>query len=111
MEKLLSIIIPTYNMSLYIERCMNSLISSKTIEKLDIIVVNDGSKDDSSEKAKHIAISYPNSIRVIDKENGNPGTTWSGPPFVDVITVPNGTASKSDILKLRYRQKTLKTTK
>ena len=43
MEKLLSIIIPTYNMSLYIERCMNSLISSKTIEKLDIIVVNDGS--------------------------------------------------------------------
>lgn len=42
---------------------------------------------------------------------GTPGTTWSGPPFVDVITVPNGTASKSDILKLRYRQKTLKTTK
>lgn len=70
MEKLLSIIIPTYNMSLYIERCMNSLISSKTIEKLDIIVVNDGSKDDSSEKAKNIAISYPNSIRVIDKEMG-----------------------------------------
>ena len=74
MEKLLSIIIPTYNMSLYIERCMNSLISSKTIEKLDIIVVNDGSKDDSSEKAKNIAISYPNSIRVIDKENGNYGS-------------------------------------
>lgn len=74
MEKLLSIIIPTYNMSLYIERCMNSLISSKTIEKLDIIVVNDGSKDDSSEKAKNIAISYPNSIRVIDKGNGNYGS-------------------------------------
>lgn len=74
MKKLLSVLIPTYNMSLYIERCMNSLLSEKTKEKLDIIVINDGSKDDSSEKAKKIALLYPNSIRVIDKENGNYGS-------------------------------------
>lgn len=74
MKKLLSVLIPTYNMSLYIERCMNSLLSEKTKDKLDIIVINDGSKDDSSEKAKKIALLYPNSIRVIDKENGNYGS-------------------------------------
>lgn len=74
MKKLLSVIIPTYNMSLYIERCINSLLSEKTKDKLDIIVINDGSKDDSSEKAKKIAQSYPSTIRVIDKENGNYGS-------------------------------------
>lgn len=74
MEKVLSIIIPTYNMSLYIERCLNSLLSSNTKDKLDIIVVNDGSKDDSAEKAKQIARSCPDAIRVIDKENGNYGS-------------------------------------
>ena len=55
-------------MSLYIERCMNSLISSKTIEKLDIIVVNDGSKDDSSEKAKTSPYHIPTqSVSLIKK--------------------------------------------
>lgn len=74
MEKLLSIVIPTYNMSLYIERCLNSLISDKTKDLLDIIVINDGSKDDSSKKAKNIACQYPETIKIIDKENGNYGS-------------------------------------
>lgn len=74
MEKLLSIIIPTYNMSSYIERCLNSLISDKTKDLLDIIVINDGSTDDSSKKAKDIACQYPEMFKVIDKENGNYGS-------------------------------------
>lgn len=60
-------------MSDYIERCLNSLIIPD-MSKLDILVINDGSKDDSSEKAKKIASRYPDSIRVIDKENGNYGS-------------------------------------
>jgi len=74
MEKLLSIVIPTYNMSSYIERCLNSLISDKTKDLLDILVINDGSKDDTSKKAKVLACLYPNTIKVIDKENGNYGS-------------------------------------
>lgn len=42
--------------------------------------------------------------------SGYSGTTWSGPPFIETITVPNGTASKSDILKLRYRPRTISNT-
>ncbi|MBD5243958.1 MAG: glycosyltransferase family 2 protein [Barnesiella sp.] len=71
--KILSVIIPTYNMSEYIEQALNSLITDR-IEELDILVINDGSKDDSSDKAKQIAKNYPGSIRVIDKNNGNYGS-------------------------------------
>ena len=71
--KTLSIIIPTYNMSAYIEQALNSLLIDR-IHELDILVINDGSKDDSSEKAKKIAAQYPDSIRVIDKKNGNYGS-------------------------------------
>ena len=42
--KILSVIIPTYNMSEYIEQALNSLITDR-IEELDILVINDGSKD------------------------------------------------------------------
>ena len=57
----------------YISKCLDSLIVP-SIDKLDIIVVNDGSKDRSSEIAHSYANKFPNSIRVIDKENGNYGS-------------------------------------
>lgn len=75
-DKLLSVIIPTYNMEKYIERCISSLfIEDKALMKrLDVLVVNDGSKDRSSELAHQFADKYPDSIRVIDKQNGNYGS-------------------------------------
>lgn len=60
-------------MSEYIETALNSLITER-IDEIDILVINDGSTDDSSDKAKKIAAKYPDSIRVIDKENGNYGS-------------------------------------
>lgn len=74
--KLLSVIIPTYNMENYIERCISSLVveDKELMKRLDIIVVNDGSKDRSSELAHQFADKYPDSICVIDKQNGNYGS-------------------------------------
>lgn len=72
-SKILSIIIPTYNMEKYIEKCLSSLVVPD-IDKLDILVINDGSKDRTSEIAHNFAKQYPNSIKVIDKENGNYGS-------------------------------------
>lgn len=74
--KLLSVIIPTYNMEKYIERCISSLVieDKELMKRLDVIVVNDGSKDRSSELAHQFADKYPDSIRVIDKQNGNYGS-------------------------------------
>ena len=73
MEKILSIVIPTYNMEKYIGKCLKSLIIPE-IDLLDIMVINDGSKDTSSQVAREIAKEYSSSIRVIDTENGNYGS-------------------------------------
>ena len=73
-DKLLTIAIPTYNMEKYIARCLDSLLVGESIDKLQILVVNDGSKDRSSEIAHSYADKYPCSIYVIDKSNGNYGS-------------------------------------
>ena len=73
MEKQISIIIPTYNMEKYIGKCLDSLLIPE-FDKVEVIVVNDGSKDRSSEIAHSYADRYPDSIRVIDKPNGNYGS-------------------------------------
>ena len=73
MEKQITIIIPTYNMEEYIAKCLDSLIIPE-LEQIEVLVVNDGSKDRSSEIAHLYAQKYPCSIRVIDKNNGNYGS-------------------------------------
>ena len=57
------------------ERCLDSLIVCKQLmEELEILVINDGSKDRSSEIAHQYEIRFPHSFRVIDKDNGNYGS-------------------------------------
>lgn len=73
--KLLSIIIPTYNMAVLLSRCLDSLVQAQHAELLDILVVNDGSRDNSSEVAHQYEVKYPNVVCVIDKPNGNYGST------------------------------------
>ena len=75
MEKILSIIIPTYNMAALLPRCLDSLTASGVLDDLDILVVNDGSTDSSRAVAYSYAESYPQSIKVVDKKNGNYGST------------------------------------
>lgn len=75
MSKLLSLIIPTYNMEKYLERCLSSLVlDDDRMAKVEILVVNDGSKDRSSEIAHGFQQKYPGSVVVIDKENGHYGS-------------------------------------
>lgn len=73
MEKQISIIIPTYNMEKYIGKCLDSLLIPE-FDQVEVLVVNDGSKDRSSEIAHTYADRYPDSIIVIDKPNGNYGS-------------------------------------
>lgn len=75
MDKVLSIIIPTYNMEKYLRKCLDSLIvSDENLQWLEVLVVNDGSKDASSQIAHEYEAKYPQTFRVIDKENGNYGS-------------------------------------
>lgn len=73
--KILSIIVPTYNMQNYLNRCLDSLIlSPELMAELEVIVVNDGSTDNSSTIAHEYESRFPKSFVVIDKENGNYGS-------------------------------------
>lgn len=75
MDKVLTIVIPSYNMEKYIKKCLDSLIiESKLLNLLEILIVNDGSLDSTSFIAHEYESNYPDSIRVIDKQNGNYGS-------------------------------------
>lgn len=75
MNKILTIIIPTYNMEKYLHRCLDSLIIDEGgMKQLEVLVINDGSKDSSSQIAHEYQDKYPETFRVIDKENGNYGS-------------------------------------
>lgn len=75
MNKVLTVVVPTYNMEKYLNRCLDSLIiDSKSMDLLEVLIINDGSKDRSSEIAHTYELRYPDTFRVIDKENGNYGS-------------------------------------
>lgn len=78
MSEILTIIVPTYNMEAYLDRCLTSLIVgepySEPMQSIEVLVVNDGSTDRSSEIAHDYESHYPNTFKVIDKENGNYGS-------------------------------------
>lgn len=65
----LSIIVPMYNVSEYIDRCLNSLVN-QNIDDYEIIVVNDASVDDSLIKAQKWENLYQN-LKVINKEKNS----------------------------------------
>ncbi|MCF0178171.1 MAG: glycosyltransferase family 2 protein [Bacteroidales bacterium] len=75
MTKILSLIIPTYNMAELLPRCLDSLLVDGAHERLEVIVVNDGSKDNSLQVMQSYEAKYPDTVVVIDKPNGNYGST------------------------------------
>lgn len=75
MSKVLSIIIPTYNMEKYLRHCLQSLVTTpELMTSLEVLVINDGSKDSSSAIGHEFMDKYPETFRVIDKPNGNYGS-------------------------------------
>ena len=73
--KLLSIIIPSYNMEAYLAQCVESVLRTPSLAELEIIIVNDGSKDRTLRVAQQYADRFTDTVRVIDKPNGNYGST------------------------------------
>lgn len=74
----LSIVIPSYNVAKYIKGGVQSLLRSKYASDLEIIIVNDGSKDNTVEKSNELLENYHGKspiVRIVDKENGGHGST------------------------------------
>ena len=71
--KVLSFIIPSYNSERFLDKCIGSMLSPEVLDALDIIVVNDGSKDGTVEVAQKYCDAYPGSVRLISQENKGHG--------------------------------------
>ena len=69
--KYITFAIPCYNSEEYMEHAINSILPAG--EDVEILVVNDGSKDQTTEIGKRYEAMYPGIVRVIDKENGGHG--------------------------------------
>ena len=69
--KILSIAVPCYNSQDYMEHCVETLLTGG--EKVEIIIVNDGSKDDTAAIADRLAEKYPTIVKAVHQENGGHG--------------------------------------
>lgn len=68
MSDLISIIVPIYNVEVYLRRCLESLVH-QSYPNIEIILVNDGSKDNSRCICEEYENKYPN-VKYFEKENG-----------------------------------------
>lgn len=73
-NKILAIGIPSYNGEPYLDRCIPTFIHKDLLDRIEVIIVNDGSKDRTKEIAEKYHKKYPNTVKVINKENGGHGS-------------------------------------
>ncbi len=64
-----SVIVPVYNTENYLKKCLDSLVM-QTLPEIEILVINDGSKDNSQKIIDEFAEQYPDKIKSFVKENG-----------------------------------------
>lgn len=93
MDKLISIIIPCYNVEKYIDRCFNSLLAQTIgFDRLEIIMVDDCSTDRTWDRLTAIEAAHPESVMIIHcDENGhqgrarNIGLQYASAPYVGYV--------------------------
>ena len=73
-KKLMTVCVPCYNAEQTLDRCLHSLVSISTPEDLEIIVVDDGSRDGSAEIARRYVDAHPGVVKLVRKPNGGHGS-------------------------------------
>lgn len=73
--KILTIVVPSYNVEKYLEKTLDSFVLKYGMEKLEVLIVNDGSLDNTAEIAHRYVEQYPETFFLINKENGGHGST------------------------------------
>lgn len=71
--KKVSIIVPVYGVEKYIDKCLDSLVK-QSLKEIEVIVVNDGTKDNSQKIIDKYVKKYPDKIKSFIKENGGQGS-------------------------------------
>lgn len=75
MKKVLTITIPSYNVEKYLCQTLDSFIDYRILDAIEVLIVDDGSGDRTAEIGKAYEEKYPNTFRLISKENGGHGST------------------------------------
>lgn len=68
-----SVVVPVYNTGIYLEKCLASLVN-QTLKQLEVVVVDDGSTDESVQIIEEYVRRYPGRVRAFHKENGGQAT-------------------------------------
>lgn len=98
-----SVIVPVYNVEKYLDECLSSLVN-QTLSELEIIVVNDGTKDNSQSIIDHYVKQYPNKVVSLIKENGGLGDARNyGIPYAKGEYI--GFVDSDDIVHLEMYEK------
>ena len=69
--KLLSVAVPCYNSEAYMRHCVDTLLTGG--DEVEILIVNDGSRDNTAAIADEYAAKYPDRVKAVHKENGGHG--------------------------------------
>ena len=74
MEKILTVVIPAYNAQDFLHKNLASFCCTEILKDIDILIVDDGSTDNTRSIAEQYVCQYPDSFRLISKENGGHGS-------------------------------------
>lgn len=74
-NKILTVIVPSYNVEQYLPETIPSFLQKEVLEKIEVLIVNDGSKDGTAKIGKQFEEEYPNTVKLVNKENGGHGST------------------------------------
>ena len=71
-KKYITFTVPCYNSASYMKRCIDSLLAVK--DYVEILIIDDGSTDDTPEIADQYARLYPETVKAVHKANGGHGS-------------------------------------
>ena len=61
-EKILTVTVPSYNVQAYLEDCLESFVNSEVMDDIEVLIVNDGSSDDTATIAERYVSKYENTF-------------------------------------------------
>ena len=74
MEKILSVIVPSYNAEKFLPKGIPTFLDEQILDDIEILIIDDGSSDNTSTIADNYQLNYPNTIIAVHKENGGHGS-------------------------------------